>query len=86
MLSEMEGGDLLVRQERATGSNTLGRSCCWKEIMTYDGFNDNQKGPVLLDAEIGRAVLGFSISVYPEEVLPVFPPQGVHLSRAFKRD
>lgn len=84
MLSEIEGDDLSVRQERAMDSNILGRCCCQKGTMAYNRFNDSQKGPILLDAEIGRAVLGFSVGIYPEEVLSVFPSQGVHLSRAFK--
>ena len=47
--------------------------------MSYDCFDDGLKGPILVDAEVGRAILGLSVGIYPKEVLSVFPPKGVHL-------
>jgi len=52
--------------------------------MTYNCFNDTQKGPVLVDAKICRAVFSLSVGVYPKEVLSVFSSEGVHFSWTFK--
>ena len=41
--------------------------------MTYNCFDDSLKGPVFVDPEVGRAILGFSVGIYPQEVLSVFP-------------
>jgi hypothetical protein len=54
--------------------------------MTYNCFDNGQKSPVLVDAEVGRAILSLSVGVYPQEVLSVFPSEGVHLSWTFKRN
>ena len=48
--------------------------------MTYDRFDDSQKCPILIYAEVSRTVFGFSVGVYPKEILSVFPSKGVHLS------
>ena len=78
--------DLRARQERATGSNISGRSRCWEGMMTYDGFNDSLKGPILIDAEVGRAILGLSVGIHPKEVLSVFPSKSVHLGWTLKQN
>ena len=54
--------------------------------MTYDCFDDGLKGPILVDAEVGRTVLGLSVGIYPKEVLSVFPSKGVHLGWTLKRN
>jgi len=48
-------------------------------MITYDCFNDSLKGPILIDAEVGRAILGLSVGIHPKEVLSVFPSKSVHL-------
>ena len=52
--------------------------------MTYNRFDDSMKGPVLVNAEVGRSILSLSVGIHPKEILSVFPPQGVHLSGTFK--
>lgn len=53
--------------------------------MTYDRFNDSLESPILVNAEVGRSELSFSIGIHPKEVLSIFPPEGVHLSWTFKQ-
>jgi hypothetical protein len=53
--------------------------------MTYDRFNGNLKSPILVNAEVGRSELSFSIGIHPKEVLSVFSPEGVHLSWTFEQ-
>jgi hypothetical protein len=52
--------------------------------MTYNRFDDSLKSPILVDAEVGRAILSLSVGIYPKEVLSVFPSEGVHLGWTFK--
>ena len=47
--------------------------------MAYDCFDDGLKSPILVDAEVGRAILGLSVGIHSKEVLSVFPSEGVHL-------
>jgi len=54
--------------------------------MTYDCFDDGLKGPILIDAEVGRAILGFSVGIHPKEVLSVFPSKSVHLGWTLKQN
>jgi len=53
--------------------------------MTYNCFDDTQKGPVLVDAKVCRAIFGLSVGIYPKEVLSVFPSEGVHFSWTFEQ-
>lgn len=52
----------------------------------YNGFNDSQKGPILIDAEVGRTIFSLSIGIHSEEVLSVFPPECVHFGWTLKQN
>ena len=52
--------------------------------MTYNGFDDSMKSPVLVNAEVGRCILSLSVGIYPKKILSVFSPKGVHLGWTFE--
>lgn len=67
------------------GPNISGSPRCWRRIIAYNCFDDAQKSPILVDAEVGRTILSLSVGAYPKEVLSVFPSESVHLGRTFKQ-
>ena len=65
--------------------NVLGKFRCWGKEVTHNCFDDTQKSPVLVDAEVRRAIFGLSVGIYPKEILSVFPSEGVHFSWTFEQ-
>lgn len=54
--------------------------------MTYNCFDDSQKSPILVDAEVGGTIFSLSAGVYSKEILSIFPSKCVYFGWTFKQN